>query len=360
MSLRLAELSLDAGALQSNLAVARRAAAGARVMACIKAAGYGHGLEWAATALADSADAFAVACVGEGVELRAAGLVEHPLCVLNGPVDREELAACSEWRLDPVIHQAWQVEALERLSTDATVSVWLKINTGMGRLGIDESLAAGWHARLRSAPAVRGSVGLMTHMACADDRGKDYTRHQWQRFTAACAELAGPRSAANSASVLGWPEVHGDWVRPGIMLYGCSPFIEGADERIGLRPGMTLRAPLIAINELAAGEGIGYGRSWTTPQRMPVGVVGIGYGDGYPRGIVNGTPVLVRGRRAPIVGRVSMDKITIDLRGIDAAVGDSVVLWGEGLPIEEIAGAAGTIGYELMCAVHGRVAVAPH
>ena len=204
-------------------------------------------------------------------------------------------------------------------------------------------------------PAVTPPVGTMTHMACADDRADDYTAHQWATFTRATDGLDGPRSAANSASVLGWPDTHADWVRPGIMLYGCSPFIEGATESLGLAPAMTLRAPLIAINQLDAGDCVGYGATWSAPESMPVGVVGIGYGDGYPRTVGNGTPVLVAGQRASIVGRVSMDKITVDLRGIAAEVGDTVVLWGRGLPVEEIAHAADTIGYELLCGVYGRV-----
>lgn len=358
MKCRLAWMELDADALRHNLARARAAAPGTRVMACIKAAGYGHGLIFTAEALAPTADAFAVACTAEGIALRRAGFDAHPICILNGPADSEELTAAAEWRLEPVIHQRWQLEAIAEHPGPGRIRPWLKINSGMGRIGIPAHEAHAWHERLRTAPVVRRPVGVMTHMACADDRADDYTDRQWQVFAAATHGLEGPRSAANSASVLAWPDTHGEWVRPGIMLYGCSPFIEGADPALDLRPVMTLRAPLIAINHLERGDAVGYGRTWSAPEAMPVGVVAIGYGDGYPRAVNNGTPVLVGEHRAPIVGRVSMDKITIDLRHAEAAVGDTVTLWGRGLPIEEIAEAADTIGYELLCGVHGRVPVA--
>lgn len=351
---RLAHAQLHPGALRHNLAVARAGAPATQIMACIKAEGYGHGLEFVARTLAGDADSLAVACVGEGVALREAGFARHPICVLNGPADHDELVAAREWRLEPVIHQEWQVAALADMAPPADLRVWLKVNSGMGRMGIPPAQAPSWHGRLQASVAV-AETGLMTHMACADDRGDDYTQRQRATFDQACTGLTGPRSLANSACVLGWPDAHGDVVRPGIMLYGCSPFIEGAEPALDLAPAMTLRAPLIGINRMTRGDCVGYGCTWQAPEEMPVGVVGIGYGDGYPRGIVNGTPALLRGQRVPIVGRVSMDKITVDLRGVDAAVGDDVTLWGRGLPVEEIASACGTIGYELLCGVNGRV-----
>lgn len=358
MSLRLAHLELDDRALRSNLALARAAAPGARVMACIKAQAYGHGLHFAAAALADHCDAFAVACTGEAVELRRAGFTRQRLCVLNGPADREELQAALDWELEPVLHQPWHLDELGALPGPARLHAWLKIDTGMGRIGVRPDQAAEWHAELCRCPALHQPVGVMTHMARADDRRDDFTRRQWQVFDSAIAGRAVPRSAANSASILGWPSVHGEWIRPGIMLYGCSPFVDGMSAGVELQPVMTLRAPLIAINHVAAGATVGYGSRWSAPEAVPIGVIGIGYGDGYPRAVADGTPVLIRGRRAPIVGRVSMDKITVDLRGVDAAVGDPVTLWGRGLPVEEIAGHAGTIGYELLCSVYGRVPAA--
>ena len=354
--LRSASARLDPAALRSNLRRAREAAPGSAVFAAIKAQGYGHGLTWCARELADGCEGFAVATAGEGVALRDAGLRVHRICVLNGCADREELRACAAHALEPLVHQSWQLEAIEAGLAASPLRVWLKIDSGMGRIGVPPAVVPAWHARLAAAAAVHGPVGLMTHLASADERDCDYTRQQLATFEQATRGLAGPRSVANSAGVLGWPATHADWVRPGIMLYGCSPFVEGAEPGLGLEPVMTLRTRLIAINQLEAGAPIGYGRTYHCPEAMPVGVAAIGYGDGYPRHAPSGTPVLVGGQRAPLVGRVSMDKITIDLRGVpDAAVGDEVVLWGRGLPVEEVAHAAGTIGYELLCGVHGRV-----
>ncbi len=355
-SLRTPVARLDANALRHNFARARSAAPHAAIFAAIKAQGYGHGLLWCADVLADDCEGFAVATVGEGVALRERGLDRHRICILNGALDHDDLAACSAHRLEPLIHQPWQTEALSRGRLPRPLRTWLKIDSGMGRMGVPAAEAADWHRRLQACADVEPPVGLMTHMACADDRGDEYTTRQTDCFEQAIEGCDGPRSAANSACVLGWPRTHGDWIRPGIMLYGCSPFVEGAEPELDLRPVMTLTSRLIAINRLRKGEAIGYGRTWTCPEDMPVGVVAIGYGDGYPRHAANGTPVLVRGHRVPLVGRVSMDKITVDLRGLPEAVpGDEAVLWGEGLPVEEIARSAGTIGYELLSGVHGRV-----
>jgi len=353
--LRTAVARLDPEALRHNLRRARRAAPGTSLFAAIKAEGYGHGLTFCAEAFADSAEGFAVATTGEGVALRDAGFRHHRVCILNGPADADELRACAAHGLEPLIHQSWQARALESLAAAVPLWAWLKVDSGMGRIGVPAREARAWHRRLAACAVVRG-VGLMTHMASADDRADPYTQQQWETFRGAITGLAGAVSAANSACVLGWPATHADWIRPGIMLYGCSPFLEGADPALDLRPGMTLSTRLVAINRLERGAAIGYGRTYHCPEDMPVGVAAIGYGDGYPRHAPNGTPVLVNGRRAPLAGRVSMDKITIDLRGVpEARAGDEVVLWGRGLPVEEIADAAGTIGYELLCGVHGRV-----
>ena len=353
--LRSAHLRLDAGALRHNLARARGAAPTAAVFAVIKAQGYGHGLAWCAETLAEACEGFGVATVGEGVALRDLGFTAHRICVLNGAATSDELDACAAHRLEPLVHQDWHARALAA-GQRRPLRVWLKIDSGMGRLGVPAAEAADWHRRLGDCADVEPPVGLMTHLACADDRSDDFTELQLGCFRRATAGCEGPRSVANSGGVLGWPATHHDWVRPGIMLYGCSPFAEGAEAELDLKPAMTLCTRLVAINHLQRGSAIGYGRTWTCPEDMPVGVAAIGYGDGYPRHAPNGTPVLVRGRRVPLVGRVSMDKITVDLRGLpEAALGDEVVLWGAGLPVEEIAHAAGTIGYELLCAVHGRV-----
>jgi len=352
--MRPARARIDRDALAHNLTRVREAAPGRRVVAVIKAGGYGHGAVRVARALCD-ADAFGVACVEEALELREAGLAHRIVC-LEGCCEGGELALASRHRLDVVVHHDAQLELLERAPAGTRVAAWLKIDTGMHRLGFPPGRLREVHARLSACAALAEPVRLMTHLANADDRRDPWTEHQLARFREAAAGVDAETSIANSAGVLGWPDAHGDWVRPGIMLYGISPFVGGRAGADGLRPVMTLETRLIAVNRVPRGEPIGYGGAWVTPEEMPVGIAAIGYGDGYLRGFPSGTPVLVDGRRAALVGRVSMDMIAIDLRAQPAsAPGDPVVLWGEGLPLEEVAGHAGTIPYELVCRVASRV-----
>jgi alanine racemase len=347
-------INLDA--LRHNLGRARAAAPGSRVMAVIKANGYGHGLLRVAAALRD-ADALAVARVGEGVQLRDAGS-HMRVVVLEGCFDEHELAEAAGRNLDLVFHQPEQVRLLQLARAPHAPRCWLKVDTGMHRLGFDLDTAADAYAALVQAARGERRPGLMTHLANADDLADPYTREQLASFRPLAKRLGATVSISNSAGVLGWPEAHGDWVRPGLMLYGASPFIGGRGAKHGLRPVMTLRSRLIAINQYRAGDRIGYGGSYRCPEAMPVGVVAVGYGDGYPRHARSGTPVLVAGCRAPLVGRVSMDMISVDLRGVPGArVGDPAVLWGEGLPIEEIAEWADTIPYQLTCGITPRVTV---
>ncbi|KAB7628367.1 alanine racemase [Alkalilimnicola sp. S0819] len=344
---------IDLAALRHNFALARAHAEGARVMAVIKAGGYGHGLRRTAQALPD-ADAFGVTSLEEALPLRAAG-ISQPILLLEGIFTDDELAAAAEHELSLVVHSEWQLAALERCELRAAFECWLKINSGMNRLGVPGEQAAVFERRLQACPAVRGTPRLMTHLAAADDRGGARTPAQLESFRRSCEGLTGERSLANSAGLLGWPAARADWVRPGIMLYGVSPFVDGG-ERPDLRPVMTLESQLIAINQCRAGDRIGYAGAYTCPEDMAVGVVSIGYGDGYPRHASTGTPVLLNGRRTQLLGRVSMDMICIDLRGqADARVHDPVVLWGQGLPAEEVAAAAGTIAYELFCRLTNRV-----
>lgn len=350
---RAAEALIDLPALTHNLSRARQAMPGSRVMAVVKANGYGHGVERVAGALR-SADAFAVACLDEAEQLREAGFA-HPINVLEGFYDGEELLRFSRHHVDTTVHQVEQIEALERTRLERPLKVWLKIDTGMHRLGVAVEEAASLWQRLRDCRSVR-SVGLMTHLACADARRAPVTAHQLQVFANAVDQLQGERSIANSAAILGWPAAAGDWIRPGIMLYGASPFPDSTAAEEGLRPVMTLQTRLIAVRELAAGEAVGYGGSWRCERPSRVGVAAIGYGDGYPRHAPSGTPVLVEGQRATLAGRVSMDMITLDLTDLPGAgIGDAVTLWGEGLPAEEIAACSGTIPYELFCQVTPRV-----
>lgn len=350
---RAAQALIDLGALAHNLARARQAAPGSRAMAVVKANGYGHGVERVAGALR-TADAFAVACLDEAQQLREAGFA-HPINVLEGFYDTEELIQFGRHHIDATVHQAEQITMLERARLDHPLRVWLKIDSGMHRLGVAPETALACWERLRACHSV-GAIGLMTHLANADDRDDPTTERQLKVFAGAIGRLQGERSIVNSAGILAWPAAVSDWIRPGIMLYGASPFAatRAADE--GLRPVMTLQTRLIGIRGLKSGEPVGYGGTWRSARDCRIGVAAIGYGDGYPRHAPGGTPVLVNGHRATLVGRVSMDMITLDLSGVPAArIGDPVELWGQGLPVEEIALAAGTIPYELFCQVTQRV-----
>jgi len=345
---------IDIEALRANLRRVRAAAPGARVLAVIKANGYGHGLVRSAGALRD-ADGFGVVSVEEGVVLREAGAA-HPIVLLEGFFEPAELPEIARHRLSVVIHDERQLMALERASLPRPLSVWLKIDTGMHRLGFAAAQAQEAWRRLRVCAAVAPRIRLMTHLACADEPGIPVTAEQLRVFAEATAGLQGERSIANSAGILRSPASHADWVRPGLMLYGASPFADsvGADE--GLRSAMSFMSRIIAINHLRRGDPVGYGGTWVCPEDMPVGVVAVGYGDGYPRHAAPQTPVWLRGRRAAIVGRVCMDMLCVDLRGFpDAGVGDDVELWGAHLPVEEVARAASTIPYELLCGVAPRV-----
>lgn len=346
--------TIHLGALRRNLARVRERAGGARIMAVVKADGYGHGLERVARALLD-ADAFGVAALGDGLRLRAAGIATR-VVVLSGPDEPADLAEFRRLRLDAVIHHEAQVRWLEADRDPRTLRVWLKIDSGMHRLGVPPDQVTPMLARLRALANVDVDVGLMTHFAASDEFDRPLTGEQITRFEGATAGLPGPRSLANSAAVLHWPAARGDWIRVGGLLYGLS-VIDGKSGRdLGFEPAMTLSTKLIARNVVARGEAIGYAATWRCPEDMPVGVAAIGYGDGYPRNVGAGTPVLIGAARAAIVGRVSMDLITIDLRGTpQAQVGDRVVLWGRDLPVEEVAVHAGTISYDLTCGMTRRV-----
>jgi len=343
--------TFDAAALRNNLAVARARAPDSRAWAVVKANAYGHGLLRAVDALA-AADGFALLDLEEAVRLRDAG-VRKPILLLEGFFSLDDLAVVVEHGLAVVVHSEEQVDMLAAASFPTRVPLYLKLNTGMNRLGFSAEAFGIALERLQGC-RMAGEITLMTHFADAD--GERGVREQLERFDRVTQGIAGPRSLANSAALLRFPETHADWVRPGIMLYGCSPFADESAERLGLQPAMTLASELLAVRELAAGERIGYGGAFVAPRRMRIGVVACGYADGYPRHAPNGTPVLVAGRRARTAGRVSMDMLTVDLTGIpEAAVGAPVTLWGEGLSADEVATAAGTISYELLCRLAARV-----
>jgi len=323
-------------------------------MAVIKANAYGHGLVPAAKALAET-DGFSVARLDEGLALRAAGLANRIL-LLEGVFSSEQLAVAAQQRFDLMVHSVEQLELLEARAGSAVISVWIKVDSGMNRLGFRVEHFADAYARLRRIANVAADPTLVTHLANADDRRDTKTVAQLQAFAAATAALPGERSIANSAALLAWPDTRADWVRPGLVLYGVSPFPSGTGADLGLRPAMTLQTEVIAVKEVREGETVGYGGAWRAARDSRMAVVAAGYGDGYPRSVESGTPLLVNGRRAPIVGRVSMDMITVDVTDLPGvATGDPVVLWGDGVPVEEIARHAGTIPYELICGVSQRV-----
>jgi alanine racemase len=341
-------------ALSQNLARVRSLAPHSRVLAVVKADGYGHGLERVARAL-HQADAFGVAALADAERLRAAGL-EQRIVLLSGFDEPADLDAMRRLQVETVLHHDEQLAILDTDRGGSRLRVWLKLDTGMHRLGFAPARARELHARLAAMPNIDPEIVLMSHFARSDEFENDATARQIAAFDVATADLRGPRSLSNSAGVLGWPAAHRDWIRPGGALYGLSPVAGKCGRDLGLVPAMTLSTRLIAINRVARGEPVGYGGAYACPEDMAVGIAAIGYGDGYPRHAGTGTEVLVAGQRAPIVGRVSMDLLAIDLRGLpQARVGDPVVLWGPDLAIEEVATAAGTIGYELACGITRRV-----
>ncbi|MFM7432458.1 MAG: alanine racemase [Gammaproteobacteria bacterium] len=316
--------------------------------------------------------AFGVARLGEGVELRAAGLTK-PIVLMEGVFSSAEIAHALRYELDLVVHDETQVVMLEERArtagagADAPRVVWLKLDTGMSRLGFAPDRARNAAERLRTLPMV-GDLRVMTHFACADEPDSSMTIEQIARFDSVIKEINSLSSThgarvscdsglANSAAILQWPVAHREWVRAGIALYGSSPILGRSAESLGLKPVMTLSSRVIALRELAPGQAVGYGASWRASRRSRVATVAAGYADGLLRSLPSGAPVLVAGRRASLVGRVSMDMITVDVTDLDdVQVGSEVVLWGEGLPVDEVAAAAGTISYELLCAVTRRVA----
>ncbi len=340
---------IDRDALLNNLGVVRREAPQSRVWAVIKADAYGHGMVPAALSL-HAADGLAVARVGEALDLREAG-IDRPLLVLEGAASPEELQAAVCLGIQVAVHREGQVawvEGADSLNGASPLGVWVKVDTGMHRLGLEPD-------RLARCPGVR-VLGLMTHLANADDPKDPLSAAQCARLHRVAADTGLPLSIGNSAGILAIPESRADWVRPGIMLYGASPFHDRSAASLGLQPVMTLVTQLIAVQRLKRGDAVGYGQTWACPEAMPVGIAAVGYADGYPRHAPSGTPALVRGVRCPLIGRVSMDMIHLDLRPLpDARPGDPVTLWGRGLPVDEVAARAGTISYELLCRVTPRV-----
>lgn len=349
---------LAPAAIVHNYQLARRCAPAARAWAVIKADAYGHGQWLAVQALRGEADGFALLECENAVALREAGITE-PILLLEGVFSARDVRAVVDHGLSCVIHCPEQLELLVRNGRfEAPLSIYLKLNTGMNRLGFTAATLPAALELLRQLPQLE--ITLMTHFAEADgERGVDW---QLERFAAMVGDWRGPVSLANSAAILRHPATHGDWVRPGIMLYGASPFADETAAALGLKPAMALESAIIGVQHLVAGERVGYGGTFTADRPMRIGVVACGYADGYPRHAPTGTPLAVMGRRTRTIGRVSMDMLACDLTDLpEAGIDSPVTLWGEGLagtvPADEVAAAAGTIAYELFCAVAPRVPV---
>ena len=351
---RLIRAIIEPRALRHNLNTVRERARRARVMAVVKANAYGHGLVPTALSLPE-ADAFAVARLEEGLALRAAGITQ-PIVLLEGVFTAEQLLEAARHGFDLVVHDGLQVELLEEMTGAHRFVLWIKIDTGMNRLGFPPREFAGAlerPQRLKPAPL---EIRLLTHLACADEHDNRMTNQQVARFRETTRGLDYSVSIANSAGIFGSAQLNNDWVRPGLALYGASPFADSSAAQLGLEPVMSLESSVIALRSVTAGETVGYGAAWTAPRDSRIAIIAAGYGDGLPRGLPGGTPVLIAGVRAPIVGRVSMDMIAVEVSAVAGVhVGTGVQLWGPGLPVEEIARHAGTIPYELLCSVSQRV-----
>ncbi len=352
--MKAATAHVNLAALRANLERVHQLAPASRVMAVVKANAYGHGLLEAARAL-HKADAFAVARLEEALALRSGGITK-PILLLEGFYSPEDLPVLATNNIDTVLHTEEQLQAVEQAVLDHPLRAWIKIDTGMHRLGVRPDQVPAYLARIQACQNLVQPVRLMSHFSCADEPEKGVTELQLAQFDALVEGRAGEQTLANSAGILAWPDSHRDWVRPGISLYGVSPFVGDTGAQQGLTPVMTLSSSLIAVREHKAGEAVGYGALWTSKRDTRLGVVAIGYGDGYPISAPEGTPVLVNGRIVPLVGRVSMDMLTVDL-GPEATdqVGDEVILWGPELPVEQVADHIGTIAYELVTKLTRRV-----
>jgi len=352
---RPASVVINLAALKSNFQRIRQLAPRQKIMAVVKADAYGHGISRVARSLPD-ADAFGVACLEEARQLRDAG-INQPIVLLEGPFSAGELPQIQALALEIVIHHPDQFAMLKAAQGEQQLRAWLKIDTGMHRLGFSLEDVSQAREKLLGYQCIAGDLRLMTHLATANEPGDALTSRQLRAFAECTQGMAEERSIANSAGILDWPDSHADWVRPGLLLYGISPNPDRGSLAEGLQPVMTFSSRLISVKQLKAGDTVGYGATWSCPQGMAIGIVAAGYGDGYPRHARSGTPVLVNGKRAGMIGVASMDMLAVDLRNVPSArVGDPVVLWGEGLPVEEIAACAQTIPYELLCGDRKRMA----
>ena len=351
---RPAHVIINQSAIRHNLNKVRQMAPDSQIMAIVKADAYGHGVEHVTPAMQE-VNAFGVACLEEASALRSLG-ISKPIVLLEGHFSKDEFAAISQLHLDLVIHHQSQIDMLQAVALKTPLNVWIKIDTGMHRLGFDPAEVPQVIRFMQGSANVSDNIRLMSHFATANEKDMSFVRKQTDSFYTIAEQYKLERSFCNSAAVINDSQSHMDWIRPGLMMYGISPFAESTGKNHGLIPAMSLKSKLISVKRLQAGETVGYGATWTCPETMPIGIVAAGYGDGYPRHAPSGTPILVNDKVCQLIGRASMDMLAVDLRHADnAAVGDEVLLWGENLPVEEIARAANTIPYQLVCAMHKRL-----
>lgn len=343
--------------LLHNLAVIKQQAPHSGVIAMVKANAYGHGLRSVSLRLEKYVDSLGVASLNEALALRKAG-VKGSITLMEGVFSADELLVASCEKFPVVFHNVLQLSWLASSTLPTPLTVWLKIDTGMGRLGFELEDVVYAYEQLSTNPQVIKPIGLMSHLACADEENHPLNEQQLQLFAKIASLYQGPKSICNSAALFAYPQHQYQMVRPGIALYGISPFAGVSGAQLGLKPVMTLQTRLMACRIAKKGSAIGYGATYICPEDMPIGVIAMGYGDGYPRTASTGTPVLVNGTRCSLIGRVSMDMITIDLRACpQAVVGDPVILWGQGLPLEEVAAHTHNVVYDILTALQSRVTV---
>lgn len=346
--------SIDLAAIAHNYALAKRCAPGRQAFAVVKANAYGHGAEAVVQHLDEVADGYAVACLEEALTVRMHS-PESRILLLQGCFEAAEFVVAAQLSLDVVVQGEEQVQSLLDASLPRPLNVWMKVDSGMHRLGFDAEGVRHWHPRLRAAGQV-AELNLISHFACADLRGHPLNEQQLELFLGLLDLDFDQRSFANSAAITSLPAAHLDWIRPGIMLYGASPFADLSAAELGLRPAMSLQAEVIALHRVATGDTVGYGATWEAPRPSLIATVSCGYADGYPRHAPSGTPVLVDGHRASLAGRVSMDMLAVDVSHLEEVrVGSPVELWGTNLPVDEVATACDSIGYELLSKVTARV-----
>lgn len=346
---------IDLAALAHNCALARSLAPGASTLAVVKSNAYGHGAPAVARALEGQVQAFGVACIEEALELREAG-VGAPVLLMEGVFEPVEIDIAARENFWIMVENARQLEWLDAARPAAPIGVWLKVDTGMGRLGFAPAAARAAYASLAANRAVAPGIVIATHLACADELDNEATARQLARLGIALGDIEAPLSIANSPALLGWPAARAQWNRLGYMLYGCSPFPAPHPHADRLRPVMTLVSEIVSLHELAAGEPAGYGAAWSASRPSRLATIPAGYTDGYPRSAANGTPVLVNGRVAPLAGRVSMDMLMVDVTDLpETRPGDPVQLWGPDIAVDTVAARSGTIGYELLVRIPPRV-----